>query len=234
MNEVGGDLFQDALIWHAKKIMKEALFQAWKIGKAIDRTFGGLNYVGYDTFRQTECLRTHEQGILPSVSSVKRDLMKLNNHMDQFLKIEKSTYNSREIIGFYTESLVRFIIIKYGLHDIAIQDSIELALTMDGATLSDNMDHVTIGVKLADKRTIDPVSGAPLFSNDEGYQSTSCCFPIKSYIGSEVNIQGRVCIFRKACSRITSLQNSDSVCPLDGKAAIHIREQALRKMQTLP
>ena len=51
----------------------------------------------------------------------------------------------------------------FGLTDIAKNGAIELAITMDGATLFGTSGHVTAGIKTIDPRSLNPTTKKPLF-----------------------------------------------------------------------
>jgi len=60
-------------------------------------------------------------------------------------------------------------------------------LTYDGAELlkSPRTCHVTCGIKIVDKRAIDPISKQLIVDSDIGFQSASLCYPICSFVGKE-------------------------------------------------
>jgi hypothetical protein len=62
-----------------------------------------------------------------------------------------------------TEKLLTYLINAFHLFDIALNESIEIALTVDGEKLNNQVHRVTIGVKICDKRARDPVSGKLIF-----------------------------------------------------------------------
>jgi hypothetical protein len=69
--------------------------------------------------------------------------------------------------------------------------SVEMAITVDGATLDDHVHHVTLGIKICDARACDPVTGELWFDQskadgDEGnLQSASWCFPVICIIAKD-------------------------------------------------
>jgi hypothetical protein len=64
-------------------------------------------------------------------------------------------------VKFDIEKLFTYLVEKFHLADIALRDSIKIALTADGATLDQR--HVTIGFMICDKRARYPVSGKLIF-----------------------------------------------------------------------
>ena len=53
----------------------------------------------------------------------------------------------------------------------------KLAITLDGADLSWNVQHVTCGIKIVDPHAVNPLTGIPI--GLEGVQSREFCFPCK-------------------------------------------------------
>jgi hypothetical protein len=86
---------------------------------------------------------------------------------------------------------VRYILKTFGLYSIAQTDSVELCITLDGAELCDGISHLTAGVKVTDRRAIDPRDGTPLSFVEGGFgrifnvQSRNYCFPIQSLLGKD-------------------------------------------------
>lgn len=52
----------------------------------------------------------------------------------------------------------------FGLDGIAQTSNVEISITLDGAELCDFKSHLTAGVKVTDKRAIDPRTKLPLCS----------------------------------------------------------------------
>lgn len=97
-----------------------------------------------------------------------------------------------EMFQFDYEQTLRLILKTFGLYDIAQRESIAICMTMDRAELCDYLNHLTAGIKIIDKRAIDPRSGRPLWSGTKSIlgfacQSRNFCFIFKSLIGRDTN-----------------------------------------------
>jgi hypothetical protein len=91
-------------------------------------------------------------------------------------------------VKFDTEKLFTYLINALHLSDIALNESVEHALTVDGAKLNDQVHHVTIGFKICDKRARDPVSGKLVFyetTEKVNLQSATWCFPCMIIIAKD-------------------------------------------------
>jgi len=68
---------------------------------------------------------------------------------------------------------------------------IELCITLDVVELCDGIFHWTAGIKVTDKRTVNPRDGSPLSSLDDEFgrifnvQSRNYCFAVKSLLGKD-------------------------------------------------
>jgi len=70
---------------------------------------------------------------------------------------------------------------------LAEKEPVEIAVTLDGATFTSNAGHVSVGLKMVDSRSTNPIDQTPLFVNNTGYQSVDYCFPIRTAIAKESN-----------------------------------------------
>lgn len=225
-----GEDMVEAIILEAKSLMRKITFQPWRVGKAMDRSFGGLNFEAYSIFRTIEGTAKGKHGMLPSSSSVKNSLKELNQYMDvEHFTFTQNYMDHGEVIGFDVEKMIRFIIQRYGLHDHAINGPVELAVTVDGAQLTNDIGHVTLGVKLVDPRCIDPLTGENMFADGDGFQSVYCSFPIKSFVGKET-VENITANFKEEFAFFAQLRTHGLApykpmvisWPLDGKAAIQL------------
>jgi hypothetical protein len=67
-----------------------------------------------------------------------------------------------EMYQFHNEKWIRHILKTFRLDEIAQQESIELSITLDGAELTNDLCHLSFGVKITDPRAIEPQDGRPL------------------------------------------------------------------------
>jgi hypothetical protein len=105
--------------------------------------------------------------------------------------LEKKQTPRGEVYQYDFERLVHFILKCFGLHDIAQNGSVELCITLDGTELCDGICHLTTGIKITDKRAVNPHDGSPLSSLDDDFgrifnvQSRNYCFAVKSLLGKD-------------------------------------------------
>ena len=92
-------------------------------------------------------------------------------------------------IQFDYASMVDYILKMFQLDEIAkdpTQSPVMIAITLDGADLSRNIQHVTAGIKILDPRAIDPRSGLPIgVEGSAKIQSRELCFPLKILIAKD-------------------------------------------------
>lgn len=78
------------------------------------------------------------------------------------------------MFAFDYDMTLRLILTTFGLYEIAQRSSIEICITLDGAELCDYLSHLTAGIKIIDKRAIDPRSGRPLCSYTDNLLGFAC------------------------------------------------------------
>ena len=72
----------------------------------------------------------------------------------------------------------------FKLHRIAVTEGkVKISVTVDGADLSQNTQHVTAVIKILDPRTTNPLTGIPL--GFEGVQGREFCFPVKILLAKD-------------------------------------------------
>jgi hypothetical protein len=153
---------------------------------------GSLNYRGIETLRLVELLQKWERGFLPSSTAIQDKAHKMFEVGQTVCPIKQITSPLGEMFTFEYERTLRLILKTFGLHEIAQSSSIEICITLDGAELCDHLNHLTAGVKMVDKRAIDPKTGRPLYTSMENLlgcafscQSRNFCFILKSLIGKD-------------------------------------------------
>jgi hypothetical protein len=169
------------------------LFLPWKVLQSLDlATNGGINYNGLELLRQLESLHDYEQGCLPSRSSVQCCTALLHEVGQLLIPFHKIENELGEMHTFNYEKLVRFILKAFSLDQIAQTESIELCIALDGAEITKDLHHLTFGVKVTDRRAIDPRDRSPLSYNEPGIfgnlykvQSRNYCFLLKSLLGKD-------------------------------------------------
>jgi len=106
--------------------------------------------------------------------------MKKDKELFQFKKVDGEI---GEAFQFRYENMVHYLLKALSLHEIAIRESAEMFITLDGAELCKDLSHLTLGVKITDDRVIDPWVGSQLAYNEAGVfgklfqmQSRNYCF----------------------------------------------------------
>lgn len=143
-----------------------------------------MNLTSLEGFRNIQELEKYEKGFIPSRQTVQRTQNKFTKFMSSRVPFyhEYVEELSSEIAYFDPEQLLEYLLEQYGLKETAMHDSVEIAVTADGATLMNDIGHVTIGYKIVDKRARLPESLRHL---KDGFQSVNLCFPIRTIVSSE-------------------------------------------------
>jgi hypothetical protein len=147
----------------ARKCTRGEVFLPWKILKAMDLApRGALNYSGLEVLRSVEGLGWYEQGLLPARSTIQKQARRLYEVGQTVIPIEAVECRFGEMYQFDFEKKLRLILKTFGLEQIASESGVEICVTLDGAELCDYLSHLTAGVKIVDKRAIDPRTKLPL------------------------------------------------------------------------
>ena len=90
--------------------------------------------------------------------------------------------NGIDSIEFEYSKLLKFLLKLFKLEQIARREgNVSISITLDGADLSRNIQHVTCGVKICDPRAVNPLTG--ILIGLEGVQSRELCFAFKNPFG---------------------------------------------------
>jgi len=115
----------------------------------------------------------NRKGLTPHGSSVARTARTLEAHGADVhgLVITVSETDVGSCGEIALEPLVRLFLKRTGLEAAATRGSgkkpVLIAVTLDGAKLTNQLGHVTIGFKGCDPRTIDPLTGQFFFADDK-------------------------------------------------------------------
>ncbi len=178
-----------------RKYVQAEVFVAWKILKAMDLApKGSLNYRGIETLRSVEGLGKWEQGLLPASSTIQEKAQRIYQRGQVECPIRRTPSPLGEMFTFEYEPTLHLILKTSQLYEVAPRESVEICVTLDGAELCGYLNHLTAGVKIVDKRAVDPRSGRPLCTYTENLlgssfacQSRNFCFILKSLIGMDTN-----------------------------------------------
>ena len=147
-----------------------SIFKPWRILQAIDSTNGGtINYSGIDCLRDS--LREDnplEDGnysfdsngkpkkkrrtlFLPSSFKIKQCAYQLEDYAKKNHLECEITFDGHEIIRFNYTHILKFLLKMYKLDILAKStENVEIAITLDGSKLTNQLFHVTAGLKIID------------------------------------------------------------------------------------
>jgi hypothetical protein len=193
---------QPALIEHVKHHLKHCVYTCESLARVMDLKHG-INLSGINAIRMIEPVckpkkgysRRHRNSVLWSAGSIQNCMGDVENEMKSEIgwTVISEKHNGKLVDGikFDHGKLFTYLIEKFHLGEIAKTSSVEMAITVDGATLDDHVHHVTLGFKICDARACDPVTGELLFDQskadgEEGnLQSASWCFPVICIIAKD-------------------------------------------------
>jgi hypothetical protein len=164
------EYFHDAMLDANRKFARENVTKAFKIQRTIDtQPTGGLNLSSIDSIRKgVEELPKSKQGMIPSSSTVAIAAKQLEMHavLEHGFSIEQTDTVHGPVYCFNIHNLIRKVCKAFDLEQYAVTGSraapVKMTYTMDGAQLTNDLGHVTGGIKVVDERAIDPLTGIPL------------------------------------------------------------------------
>ena len=182
------DYFHGPIVKEIRKFMRREYYKPWMIVRDIDTSpVGSFNQGSCETIRSLEQLKKNEQGCFPSGQTVGNYARKLEAHCrDKLgLDIKETTSDFGVSYKFDFDILLRLIIEGYGMVDVAKAGSRErpmlIAPTLDGAKLTNELGHVTGGIKIVDPRCINPLTGTPIVN----FQSRDLCYVFQLTFGKD-------------------------------------------------
>jgi hypothetical protein len=139
-----------------------------------------LSGTNAEQMRQCEIPDHYQRVMLPSKSSVNRENYDLEQWAEgffnlpiQFLPSTTESGSKAEGYGFDTEALIRYMLKKFGLYELAQKGEVEIKVTYDGAQLTGNKGHIALGFQIVDPRATDPKMPGKFLYLDEGGQVRS-------------------------------------------------------------
>jgi hypothetical protein len=167
------DYFQDVMLDANQKFARDNVTKAYKIQQTIDtQPTGGLNLSSIDSIRKgVEELPKSKQGMIPSSSTVANAAKQLEMHavLEDGFSIQQTDTVHGPVYCFDIHNLIRKVCKAFHLEQYAMTGSqaapVKTTYTMDGAQLTNDLGHVTGGIKVVDERAIDSLT----------HWHSSCC-----------------------------------------------------------
>jgi hypothetical protein len=182
---------QEFVVTMAKEWLQKNVFTPWAILQEMDIAGGTLSYEGIEVLRRVETKGgKHIRGsVIPSSSEIKRVARMVEHFAEPLCPFNLQPTPVGEMIQFDIEKTLRTVLGAYGLLSIAVDKSVSVTQSIDGAQLSKNLSHTTGGIKISDRCTRCPFT-KKLILQDVGScnaQSRSYCFPLTTVMSKETN-----------------------------------------------
>jgi PII-like signaling protein len=184
--------FLTTLINTMKPIIRKTLFHPLDIIRAMDLSGGILSYEAIKILRKVETNGVRFfRGIIPSTKELQRAAETTEKVANELCPITHEIVDigekKIESVKFDISKLTLLLFKSFGLEDVAKQRSVEIIQTMDGARLSKNENHTTMGVRLVDIDTRDPITSEYLFKDggEAKIQSRDWCMPVQTVFCNE-------------------------------------------------
>jgi hypothetical protein len=184
---------QRCMIERVRTYLRKHVFDPWKILKAMDVSGFNLSLAGVEVLRRVDASGKYERGIIPSKSTLLRSARMVEAAADSHCpfsmigKVFRDVENDEDGFEFDAIKVTATLFEAFGLMSEAKKRPIELALTSDGAQLTNTLSHVAAGLKFNDMAMCDPISRSPLLLHapDSLVQSRNLCFPLRIVIAKD-------------------------------------------------
>ncbi len=177
-----GPLWENCLLIRCRKKGREEIFLPWRVQRPIDMSGAGtLNYGGLEVLNEMDPLPRFSQKCIPSPATIRKVARALEEYAQTLLPFEYTLTDYGPLYYFKFEPLLRHLLKTSSLEEYARADGtgepVVLGATLNGAKLTNNIQHLLGGFKLCDERAKDPLTNTPLFLNGKNFQSRENCFP---------------------------------------------------------
>ena len=198
------------MIQKVRDYLRNNVFAPWKILKAMDLAGFSLSLAGLEVLRRVDVAGKYMHGIIPSKSTILRSARKVEAAAAAFCPFkmvggtfrdeEGESSNTQQINehgdsnsdigeGFQFEETImtKTLFDSLGLTEVAKTRPVELALTSDGAQLTNNITHVSAGMKFHEMAVRDPFTKELLCFHDPDslVQSRNNSFISRMVIGDD-------------------------------------------------
>ena len=198
---------QGCMIEKVRQYLRNHVFTPWRILKAMDLAGFNLSLAGLEVLRQVDVAGKYSRGLIPSKSTILRSARKVETMANEFCPFKMIGRTFEEPNGlqdvanehdgqdnevgegfeFDVVKVTETLFDAFGLMNEAKRRSVELAITSDGAQLTNTISHVAAGLKFNDMALCDPFTKQPLLLHgpDSLVQSRNLCFPLRIVIAKD-------------------------------------------------
>ena len=202
---------QRYMIERVRCYLRKHVFTPWKIVKAMDLAGFNLSLAGLEVLRRVDVTGRYARGIIPSKSTILRSARMVEAAGERYCPFsmigqtfqqnpenadvlngcdsrgDANDDNFGEGFEFDAIKVTETLFDAFGLMNVAKTRPVELALTSDGAQLTNNLSHVAAGLKFNDMAMRDPLTKSPLLLHapDSLVQSRNLCFPLRIVIARD-------------------------------------------------
>ena len=152
-----------------------SLYSPYRVAWAMAEN-ASLSSKNTEAIRKCEMPGHYERVMMPSASAIHRENYDLEKWAEgffslpiQYIPATCDKGKQAEGYGFELEALVRYILKKFGLYELAQTGAVEIKVTYDGAQLTGNKGHIALGFQIVDPCATDPkLPGKFLYLDEEG------------------------------------------------------------------
>ena len=153
--------------------------KAHRVCKEMDLSGGVLNQSCINVQCRVECLGKYgHDGYMCSTNKIKNVQKVVHDDMSNICPYVIIDEDGIDGVMFDYTKLLDFLVKLFKLDQITLEEGgVRIAITLDRAYLSRNIQHVTCSVKIVNPQAVNPMTGIPI--GLEGIQSRDFCFLMK-------------------------------------------------------
>jgi hypothetical protein len=162
-------------------------FRPWVCLQELD-LMASVSFRAYDAIRMIEFAEEESKKYRRGIFYSRHKLTKLCQQLETYGRDILPFSVTSNSVKFDVATAVKFLLEKHGLWGRVLnQENVLLAATVDGGDLAWNVTQVSAGIKMIDRRAVNPVSGTLLFgsSGHEKIQSRFNCYPLHIIIAKD-------------------------------------------------
>jgi hypothetical protein len=182
-----GDTLQPYVLKRVQKYYRHNVFTPFNVLRGMDLD-SALSYKGVEVLRRVESGgKKYFRGLLPSSAELKRWAAKIEWFARGHFPYQLRSMSDGEAVRFDYAKTTKTVMKAFYLTEVAALRPVSVGFSIDGMSLSKNVDATISGIRVNDRSAQDPLTGQLILSDPSTMIAQSCtlCQPLKLGIGRE-------------------------------------------------
>jgi hypothetical protein len=182
-----GDTLQPYVLKRVQKYYPHNVFTPFNVLGGMDLD-SALSYEGVEVLRRVESGgKKYFRGLLPSSAELKRWVAKIEWFARGHFPYQLRSTSDGEAVRFDYAKTTKTVMKAFYLTEVAALQPVSVGFSIDGMSLSKNVDATISGIRVNDRSAQDPLTGQLILSDPSTMiaQSHTLCQPLELAIGRE-------------------------------------------------